>query len=85
MTRVIGMALAVLLAACAWYASPWWPFRWWDREGLLGIQALRPQGDIAASLTRGTPLAPHELILWGIGVFLLLTAIQKVWTRFTGT
>ena len=84
MIRAIGVLVAVLLATIAWYASPWWPFRWWDREGLFGIETLRPQGDIAASLTRGTPLAPHELILWGIGVVLVLTFTQKIWTKITG-
>ena len=84
MTRAIGTALALVLAVVAWYASPWWPFSLWGREGLFGFELLRPQGDIAASLSRGTPLAPHELILWGIGVFLILTFLQKVWTKLTG-
>ena len=84
MIRALGLALAIALTTIAWYASPWWPFRLWSREGLFGIELLRPQGDLAASLSRGTPFAPHELIIWGICVFLVLTILQKLWTKLTG-
>ena len=84
MSRAIGVVLAVLLFALAWYASPWWPFRLWDNPGLLGMASLRPGGDVVAFLTRGTPLAPYDLMIWGTGCFLVLTLFQKVWNRITG-
>lgn len=81
MRRVLGVALAAVLATLALYASRYWIFRWWDRDGLLGIEALRPQGGVIRQWLRGTDAAPYDIALWGVAVFLVLTILQAVWNR----
>lgn len=84
MTRRIAlMAVTAVLGVVLLYLSRFWWLQLWPREGLLGIEALRPQGDLVARWTRGTPLAPFELILWVLGAFLALTwtqwLIDRLW------
>jgi len=79
MRRVFWLAVAVSVTAVAYYLSRFWTFRLWPRDGLAGIEWLRPQGGLVARWLRGTDFAPFELLLWGIGVFLLLTVLQKLY------
>ncbi len=65
------------------YLSRFWIFRLWGREGLLGIPAIRPQGGLLARWLRGTDLAPFELLIWVVGVFLILTILQKVYDKLS--
>lgn len=81
MRRILGVVLAAALVALALYPSRYWIFRWWDREGLLGIEALRPQGGLVRQWIRGTDAAPFDIALWGLAVFLVLTALQAIWSR----
>ncbi len=77
-----GIALAAALSATALYVSPYWTFRLWDRrEPPFDWELLRPQGDLIAQFLRGTPFRPYEIILWAIGVFLVLSILQAIWTR----
>ena len=79
MKRVIWLLTAGLLAAILYYVSRFWTFRLWPRDGLFGIDALRPQGGLVGQWVRGTDLAPFELLIWAVGAFLLLTVIQKLY------
>ena len=79
--RLAGLALAALLAAVLLYLSPWWPFLLWSRDGLAGIEALRPQGDLLSRWLSGTPLARFDEILWLIGGMLVLSAVEAAWSR----
>ena len=79
MKRVIWLLIAGLLAAILYYVSRFWTFRLWPRDGLFGIDALRPQGGLVGQWVRGTDLAPFELLIWAVGAFLLLTVIQKLY------
>ena len=79
MKRVIWLVVAGLAFAVLFYVSRFWEFRWWGRDGLFGWDALRPQGDLVSQWVRGTDLAPFELLLWGVGAFLVLTVLQKVY------
>lgn len=81
MTRAIGLILAAMLATLLFYLSAWWPFTLWSRDGLLGVEALRPQGDLLAVWLRGTPFAPFDEIVWLCGAMLVLTGVQSVWAR----
>ncbi|MEM8870165.1 MAG: hypothetical protein AAGB10_00210 [Pseudomonadota bacterium] len=81
MRRALGLALAAILVGLAFYLSRYWVFRLWDREGLLGLEVLRPQGGLVGRWLRGTDAAPFELVLWGCGVFLILTILQAIWNR----
>ncbi|MEM8656881.1 MAG: hypothetical protein AAF813_05980 [Pseudomonadota bacterium] len=81
MRRLFGIALAAVLVTVALYLSRYWVFRLWDREGLLGAEVLRPQGGLLGRWLRGTDGAPFELLIWGCGVFLLLTLLQAIWNR----
>lgn len=76
--RISGLAFATLLLLCGLYLSRFWPFEWWGREGLFGIEALRPQGDLLRRWLRGTPFAAYDLLLWTVGAFFALSLIQTV-------
>ncbi|WP_299687396.1 hypothetical protein [uncultured Tateyamaria sp.] len=79
MKRILWLLIAALTTAVLYYVSRFWTFRLWPRDGLFGIEALRPQGGLVAQWLRGTDLAPFELLIWAIGAFLLLTALQKLY------
>lgn len=79
MRRAIWLVLVGVLALIFWYVSRYWPWRLWDRDGLFGFEALRPQGGLLGVWLRGTPLQPFELLIWAVGVFLVLTLLQRAW------
>lgn len=76
--RIALLALMAGITAVLVYASPWWPFEWWTRGGMLG---LPPGGDLVGEWLRGTAWAPFDLIAWGIASILLLTALRKMLER----
>lgn len=78
MRRVTLMILTALVALIFYYISRFWDFRLWDRDGLFGIEALRPQGGLLARWLRGTDFAPFELLIWVLAFFLCLTVLQKL-------
>ncbi|MEX0317467.1 MAG: hypothetical protein AB3N21_05935 [Ruegeria sp.] len=81
--RILWMIITLLAAAILYYLSRFWVFDLWGREGLFGIQQLRPQGGLLGRWLRGTPLAPFELLIWVIGFFLILTGLEKAYDRFS--
>ncbi len=83
MRRVLWLAFAALTAAILLYLSRFWVFQLWDRGGLFGLQDLRPQGGLLAQWLRGTDAAPFELLIWVLGGFLILTALQKLYDLTT--
>ena len=85
MRRLIWMLIMLAVTAVVFYLSRFWDFRFWGREGLFGFESLRPQGGLLARWLRGTDFAPFELLIWGVAVFLLLTVLQKVFDRFSGS
>ncbi len=83
MARIIGLILAILLAVIFLYISRFWIFDLWTREGLFGIEYLRPGGDILRRELRGTPLAPYDLLVWVAGGFAVLSVCETIWTRLS--
>ncbi len=81
MKRFFGLSLAVLIGAILLYLSRFWVFDLWSRPGLFGWKELSPNGGLLGRWLRGTELAPFELLVWAVGVFLLLTWLQKAWSR----
>jgi len=81
--RLLWLLLIALLAGVLLYVSRFWGFQFWGREGLFGISTLRPQGGLLSQALRGTPLAPFELLIWVVGVFLILTGLQNIYDRLT--
>ena len=81
--RIILMAVTAALGVVAYYLSRFWDFRLWDREGLFGVEALRPQGGLLAHWLRGSDFAPFELMIWVLGVFAALTALQWIFDRIS--
>ncbi len=77
--RAVGITLFVCAALALFYISRFWDFRLWQGN-LLGIEGLRPQGGLLARWLRGTPLAPYELLVWLTGGFLVLTALERMFT-----
>ena len=79
MTRIAWMLIATLVAAILYYVSRFWTFRLWPRDGLFGVEVLRPQGGLVGRWLRGTDFAPFELLIWAVGAFLVLTVLQKLY------
>ena len=80
--RLSSLAVVLLLGLVLFYLSQFWPFRWWSNQGLFGIEAIRPQGDLVSRWLRGTPFAPYDLLVWAIGAILTLSAVQTFFDRF---
>lgn len=76
--RVVWTLVACALAVIAFYLSRFWFPRWWGRDGLWGQEALVPQGGLVGRWLRGTEFAPFELLIWVLGVFVVLTVLQKI-------
>ena len=76
--RFIWTLIAAAVGVSRLYISRFWVFQLWGREGLFGIEALRPQGGLLARWLRGTDFAELELVIWAVGSFLILTLLQKL-------
>ncbi|MEJ6389163.1 hypothetical protein [Gymnodinialimonas ulvae] len=76
--RVLFLGLSALTAAFFYYISRFYDLRLWDRDGLFGFEALRPQGGLLARWLRGTDAAPFELLIWVAALFVTLTFLQKL-------
>ena len=83
MKRVFWLLIAALATAVLYYVSRFWTHRLWPRDGLFGVEALRPQGGLVGRWLRGTDFAPFELLLWAVGAFLVLTILQKLYELTT--
>lgn len=90
-SRIFGVLGAFLVAAILFYLSRYWFLDLWSREGLFGIEWLSPRGGLVrdwlraidfGDVLKGRDLIPFELLIWAIGGFLLLTAIQSIVNRF---
>jgi len=79
MKRIVWLTVAAVTTAILFYVSRFWDFRLWSRDGLFGVEALRPQGGQVGQWVRGTDLAPFELLIWAVGAFILLTVLQKLY------
>lgn len=73
--RIFGLTFATVAFAGLFYVSRFWEFRLWGRGDLYG---LRPQGGYVGQWLRGTDFAPFELLIWGIGVFAVLSVVQML-------
>lgn len=81
--RIAFLVVVAAVTAVFYYLSRFWDFRLWGREGLLGLEELRPQGGLLARWLSGTDFAPFELLIWVIAVFILLTWLQKLFDLLT--
>ena len=81
MARALGLILAILLAAIFLYISRFWIFDLWGREGLFGVEYLRPGGDLLRRELRGTFLAPYDLLVWVGGGFAILSVLDSIWSK----
>ena len=81
MTRLIGLVLAIVLAVVFIYISRFWIFDLWGREGLFGIEYLRPGGDLLRRELRGTFFAPYDLLVWVAGGFVILSVLDNIWSK----
>lgn len=81
--RILWMAITIIVAFVLIYLSRFWAFDLWGREGLFGWRELRPQGGLLGRWLRGTPFQPFELIIWVVGMFLVLTWLEKAYDRLT--
>ena len=83
MKRVFWLLIAALATAVLYYVSRFWTYRLWPRDGLFGVEALRPQGGLVGRWLRGTDFAPFELLIWAVGALLVLTILQKLYDLTT--
>lgn len=78
MKRGFFLLLIAAVGLVMWYVSRFWFLDLWPRSGLFGWSELRPGGGLLGRWLRGTPFAPFELLIWGCGVFLILTYLQRL-------
>ncbi|WP_223423752.1 hypothetical protein [Tateyamaria pelophila] len=83
MKRIFWLGLVTGVGIVLLYLSRFWIWSVWPRSGLFGLEDLRPQGGLLATWLRGTDFAPFELLVWAIGVFLILTILQKLYDRLS--
>lgn len=83
--RILSLGVVAAITVVFYYVSRFWDFRLWGREGLFGIEELRPTGGLLARWLRGTDLAPFELLIWGIAAFLILSLLQKIFDLLRST
>lgn len=76
--RLFGLALAGLVGTVLLYLSRFWSWRLWP----AGLPGPDPRGGQLGQWLRGTDFAPFELLLWAVGVFLVLSAAQRLFERF---
>ncbi len=81
MKRTIWLSIITFVGVILLYLSRFWFLSLWPRSGLFGVEELRPQGGLLATWLRGTDFAPFELLIWAVGVFLVLTMMQKLFDR----
>ena len=79
--RIARLAIAVLVGVLLLYVSRFWPLELWSRDGLFGLPALPPGGDLLARWLRGTSAAPFELMIWAVVAFSSLTLLQRLFDR----
>ncbi|WP_298837073.1 hypothetical protein [uncultured Roseobacter sp.] len=79
--RVLILVFMFFVTAVVVYLSRFWTWSFWPRSGLFGIEELRPQGGLLGRWLRGTDAAPYELLIWAVGVFVLLSLLQKIWDK----
>ncbi len=80
--RIFWLMVTLIVAVILLYLSRFWIFDLWGRQGLFGIQDIRPQRGLLARWLRGTQFAPFELIIWVVSFFLILTGLEKLYGRF---
>ena len=83
MKKLFWLLVISLIAAIFFYLSRFWTLRLWDRDGLFGLTELRPQGGLLNTWLRGTSVQPFELLIWAVGVFIILTMVQKLYDALT--
>lgn len=81
MRRWITLTVVAFITMVFFYLSRFWYLRLWPRDGLLGIEEIRPQGGLLARWLRGTDAAPFELLIWAIAFFAVLTIAQKIYDK----
>ena len=83
MKKTVSLIIITLVGLVFLYLSRFWIFNLWERSGLFGIKTLSPNGGLVGRWVRGTDLAPFELLIWIIGVFLILTLLQRAFDRIS--
>lgn len=88
---LVGFLIVASITVLLLYLSEFWQFRLWGREGLFGLEWLRPQGNIVGrelgQLLRGSgfgALGNLDILLWVMGSFLALTWLDRLWKRVAG-
>ena len=85
---LFGLALAALIAAVATYVSRFWTWRFWDKDGLFGVELLRRDGDLLRRNLRDVfnpagvgELNALDIVIWGLLIFLVLSLLQWLWSK----
>ena len=82
MRKSIHLILMCFIALSMFYLSRFWIYNWWSNQGLFDISWLKPGGGLLGRWLAGTPLQTFELLIWGAGVFFLLTMLEKTLQKF---
>lgn len=88
---LFGLALTALFAGALLYASRFWAWRFWEKDGLFGLEYLRRDGDqlrghlrdVSKGLGVGEVNA-FDILAWGLLIFLALSLLQWLWNFIAG-
>ena len=82
MRRVTGILIAILLTLIFLYLSRFWIWQApWGNDGLFGIKALSPRGNVLRQLIPIKSLAVFDILIWFAVVIFTLSGLQWLKTR----
>lgn len=73
----IGLISAVILTLLLLHVSRFWVWVGpWSNDGLFGLGILSPYGNMVNFWLAGSWLQDFDILIWGCGAFLLLSALS---------
>ena len=81
--HVVGLVWVAALVAVILYASRFWVWAFWTRDGLFGQTWLSPGGDLLRQQLRGLGIANYDIAVWGGGAIVLLSVLAWVIGRIS--
>ena len=83
--HLTGLGLIVATTAFFLYASRFWIWTApWGNDGLFGLKAFPPYGDVLRRWLGGTWFRDFDIVIWGCAAILLLSILQWLGTRYKG-
>ena len=77
--RTVGPLIALGLTLVLLYLSRFWIWVGpWSSDGLFGYKVISPYGNMVNFWLSGTWWQTFDIVIWGCGAFVALTAFQRL-------